>query len=102
MIMRHDVIEKLYDIVDEMAMLLVEHASMHYLDALCAASTNIMAVDVLQEVETEVEIKLFGLGKQLNELEFKVEEVRKALQLALLKGMKADYVPMDQINFETK
>ena len=97
MIMRHDVIENLYDIVDEMAMLLIEHASMRYLDALCAASRNIVEADVLQEVETEVEIKLFNLGKQLSEMEFEVEEVRKALQLALLKGMKADHVPLDQM-----
>ena len=90
--MNHETIETLYDIVDEMAMLLVEHGNLRYLDALCAASQNIMAADVLQEVDTEVEIQLFGLGKQLNEMEFEVEEVRKALQLALLKGLKADHV----------
>ena len=95
--MNHNTIETLYDIIDEMAMLLVEHANMHYLDALSAASTNIMAADVLQEVDTEVEIKLFSLGKQLSETEFEVEEIRKALQLSLLKGMKADHVPLDNI-----
>ena len=95
--MRHETIENLYDIVDAMAMLLVEHANLRYLDALCAASDNIMAADVGQDVDTEVEIKLFSLGKQLSEIEFEVEEVRKALQLALLKGMKADHVPLDQI-----
>ena len=95
--MRHEIIENLYDIVDEMTMLLVEHANLRYLDALCAASANIMAADVLQEVDTEVEIKLFSLTKQLNETEFEVEEVRKALQLALLKGMKTDHVPLDNI-----
>jgi len=95
--MNHETIEKLYDITDEMAMILVEHANLRYLDALCAASANIMAMDVLQEVETEIEIKLFVLGKELAETEFAVEEVRKALQLALLKGMKADNVPLDNI-----
>lgn len=95
--MRHDVIENLYDIVDEMAMLLVEHASLRYLDALCVASANIMAADVLQAVDTEIEIKLFSLSKQLNETEFDACEVRKALQLALLKGMKADHVSLDHI-----
>jgi len=95
--MNHSTIENLYDIIDEMVMLLVEHANLHYLDALCAASTNIMAADVLQEVDTGVEIKLFSLGKQLSDIEFEVEEVRKALQLALLKGMKADHVPLDNI-----
>ena len=95
--MKHDTIENLYDIIDAMAMLLVEHANMRYLEALCAASANIMAADVLQDVDMEVEIKLFSLGKQLNETAFEVEEVRKALQLALLKGMKADHVPLDNI-----
>jgi len=95
--MNHEIIEKLYDIADEMAMILVEHANLRYLDALCAASANIMAMDVLQEVETEVEIKLFALGKELAETEFAVEEVRKALQLALLKGMKADNIPPSNI-----
>lgn len=95
--MNHETIENLYDIVDEMAMLLVEHGNLAYLDALCAASNNIMAADVLQEVDMEIEIKLFGLGKQLSEMEFEVEEVRKALQLTLLKGMKADHVPLDEM-----
>lgn len=95
--MRHDVIENLYDIVDEMAMLLVEHGNLRYLDALCGASANVMAADVLQEVDTDIEIKLFQLCKQLTTMEFEVEEVRKALQLALLKGMKADHVPLDKI-----
>jgi len=95
--MNHNTIENLYDIIDEMVMLLVEHANLHYLDALCAASANIIAADVLQEVDTGVEIKLFSLGKQLFEIDFEVEELRKALQLALLKGMKADRVPLDNI-----
>lgn len=95
--MRHDVIENLYDIVDEMTMLLVTHANLPYLEALCAASANVMVAHVLQEVDMEIEIKLFNLGKQLNETEFEVEEVRKALQLALLKGMKADHVSLDQM-----
>lgn len=95
--MRHDVIEHLYDIVDEMSMLLVEHDSLRYLEALCATSTNIMAADVLQEVDLEIEIKLFNLAKQLNETEFDASEVRKALQLALLKGMKADHICLDQM-----
>ena len=95
--MKHETIESLYDIIDSMAMLLVEHANLRYLDALCATSANIMATDVLQEVDQEIEIKLFNLAKQLNETEFEVEEVRKALQLVLLKGMKADYVPLDSI-----
>ena len=84
-------------IIDEMSMVLVEHANLRYLDALCAASANIMVADVLQEVDTEIEIKLFSLGKKLNEMKFQVEEVRKALQLALLKGMKADHVSLDQM-----
>jgi len=80
-----------------MAMLLVEHANLHYLEALCAASTNIMAADVLQEVDPGVEVKLFRLGRQLSEIEFEAEEVRKALQLALLKGMKADHVSLENM-----
>ena len=91
--MRHQVIEKLYDTIDEMAMLLVEHANLRYLDALVGACANVMAADVLQEVDTETEIKLFGLTKGLNEMAFNSEEVRKALQLSLLKGLKADRLP---------
>ena len=95
--MNHEIIEKLYDIIDEMAMILVENANLRYLDALCAVSENIMAMDILQEVETDVEVKLFGMQKQLVEIEFTTLEIRKALQLALLKGMKADHVPLDNI-----
>jgi len=95
--MKHETIENLYDIIDEMTMLLVEHANMRYLDALCATGENIVTADVKQEVEMEIEIKLFALAKKLNETEFEVEEVRKALQLALLKGLKADNVPLDNM-----
>jgi len=95
--MKHETIENLYDIIDEMTMLLVEHGNMRYLDALCATGENIVTADVKQEVDMEIEVKLFALGKKLNETEFEVEEVRKALQLALLKGMKADHVPIDNM-----
>ena len=95
--MRHGIIENLYDVIDESAMLLVEHGNLRYLEALCATSANFMVADVRQEVDTEIKIKLFSLGKQLSEIEFEAEEVRKALQLALLKGMKADYVPLDEM-----
>lgn len=95
--MNHEIIEKLYDITDEMAMILAQHTNLRYLDALCAASANIMAMDVLQEVDTEIEIKLFALAKELAETEFTAEEVRKSLQLALLKGMKADNIPLDNV-----
>jgi len=78
-----------------MAMLLVEHGNLRYLDALIATSANIMAADILQEVDMEIEIKLFALGKELNEMEFNSEEVRKALQLALLKGLKSDNLSLD-------
>ena len=93
--MNHETVEKLYDLIDDMAMLLVEHANMKYVDALVAVGANIVSADVLQDVDTEIEIKLFGLGKEVSDMTFQVEEVRKALQLALLKGMKADGIPMD-------
>lgn len=95
--MKHEIIEKLYDIIDEMTMLLVEHANLRYLDALAAAGNNIAQADVLQEVEIDIEVKLFALAKEVNEIEFEVEEVRKALQMALLKGMKADNIPLDEM-----
>ena len=89
--------ERLFDIIDEMAMLLVSEINMRYLDALIASSQNVLSADVLQEVDVDTEIKLFALTKELNQLEFSVEEVRKALQLALLKGLKADNLSLDEM-----
>jgi len=93
--MNHETVEKLYDLIDDMAMLLVEHANMKYVDALVAVGENVVRQDVLQELETEIEIQVYNGVKSLNNQTFEKEEVRKALQLVLLKGMKADSIPMD-------
>ena len=93
--MFHETVEKLYDTIDSMAMLLVEHANLTYLEALCGVTDNIVSVDVLQAVETEIEIVLYSSVKKIRDINFTAEEIRKAMQLALLKGLKADYIPLD-------
>ena len=94
---RHDVVEKLFDVIDEMSMILVSNLSWNYLDAICGACQNLVENDILQDVNTDSEVQLFNLCKQVGELEFSREEVRKALQLALLKGLKSKNASLDMM-----
>jgi len=92
---RHDVIEKIFDRVDEMSLILVKALQVSYLDALCSACDNIVNAEVMQEIDEHLKVKVFDLCKQISELEPLAEEVRKALQLAILKGLKSANCSLD-------
>lgn len=98
--MKAETIEILFDTIDEMAMVLTEQTDLDYLNALAAASQNILEHDILQEVETDIEVMLFNLVKKVSDLDFSREEIRKALQLALLKGLKSTNTSLDLITPE--
>ena len=88
--LRAEVIEKLFDIIDETSMLLSSELQTGYLRAMCDTCQNVIAQSILQSVEVETRQSLQDYYKDLEELEFAQEEIRKALQLAILKGLKAD------------
>ncbi|CUN13690.1 MULTISPECIES: class I SAM-dependent methyltransferase [Turicibacter] len=89
---RPEVIEQLFDLVDETSMIISSELKMNYLQAMCESCGNIMSQDVSQSVNEEIRQALEKQYSDLEELEFTQEEIRKALQLAILKGLKAERV----------
>ena len=88
--LRPEVIEQLFDLVDETSMVISSELKMSYLHAMCESCKNIMDQCVNQSVNEEVRQALKKQYAELEELEFTQEEIRKALQLAILKGLKAE------------
>lgn len=82
---RPEVIEQLFDLVDETSMIISSELKMNYLQAMCESCGNIMSQDVSQSVNEEIRQALEKQYSDLEELEFTQEEIRKALQLAILK-----------------
>lgn len=88
--LRPEVIEQLFDLVDETSMMISSELKMSYLHAMCESCKNIMDQCVNQSVNEEIRQALKKQYAELEELEFTQEEIRKALQLAILKGLKAE------------
>lgn len=90
--LRAEIIEKLYDIVDETTMMISAEEGIGYLHALNASCQNILNDQVNSKVEAQTIEALKKHYSQIEGLGFSQEEIRKALQLAILKGLKADRV----------
>ncbi|MFJ5621922.1 class I SAM-dependent methyltransferase [Peribacillus loiseleuriae] len=91
-------IEELFHIFDETAHILQEELSCTYLDALGETGENIFHGKVLQEEVSELAQK--RLMKHYQEFtldKYQKEEIRKAYQLAILKGMKESIQPNHQM-----
>ncbi|MFB5663607.1 class I SAM-dependent methyltransferase [Alteribacillus sp. HJP-4] len=86
-------VEKLYTLIDEMALSIQKQTEATYLEALAEAGENIFQQSVLQDLPEEEKSRL--LDKMHTELpeEMKREEIRKAFQLAVIKGMKEEVQP---------
>ncbi len=89
-VIRAEVIEQLFDIIDETSMIIAAELKLTYLHAMCQSCQNIMAQTVEQTLPQEVMDTLTQQYEQIENLEFSQEEVRKALQLAILKGLKSE------------
>ncbi|NCU17013.1 class I SAM-dependent methyltransferase [Pallidibacillus pasinlerensis] len=91
-------VEKLFQLFDETANLLANDLNCTYLEALAETGENIFHDKVLQEDVSEVTRKrldkyYFEASKQT----FVKEDVRKAFQLAVLKGMRQNVQPNHQM-----
>jgi len=91
-LLRPEVIEQLFDIVDETSMMISAEVQVGYLHAMVESCQNIISQEIRQNVDAQAKEVLQKHYDALEELEFSQEEVRKALQLAILKGFKADRV----------
>ncbi|MGG1689449.1 class I SAM-dependent methyltransferase [Heyndrickxia ginsengihumi] len=85
-------VEKIFEVLNESSQILQHSLSCTYLEALAETGENLFEGKILQEGLKDNTIKkLEDLYHHFNIGEFSKEQVRKAYQLAMLKGMK-DYV----------
>lgn len=90
--LRPEVIEQLFDLVDETSMIISSELKMNYLHAMCECCQNIMSQEINLSLNEESKEILKSHYAKLEGLEFTQEEIRKALQLAILKGLKSERV----------
>ncbi|EUJ33287.1 adenine-specific methyltransferase [Listeria floridensis FSL S10-1187] len=88
--MTNETTPKVFQVLDETAIILQNVLEMSYLEAVYETSENLFQNDVLQKDElTAEQVKKLEEKYQMIQLEdFSSEEIRKSFQLALLKGMK--------------
>ncbi|WP_042354796.1 class I SAM-dependent methyltransferase [Bacillus rubiinfantis] len=91
-------VEQLYTLFNETALRLQEELGCSYLEALAETGENLFQDTILQEELSELTSK--WLKKQYESIhlhQFKNEEIRKAFQLVILKGMKESVQPNHQM-----
>jgi site-specific DNA-methyltransferase (adenine-specific) len=91
-------VEKLFTVFNETALILQEELECTYLEALAETGENFFEGTILQEGLSELSYK--RLEKKYRELDldtFSNEELRKAYQLVILKGMKESAQPNHQM-----
>jgi site-specific DNA-methyltransferase (adenine-specific) len=96
--MMHSPIERLFSLFDQTAVILQEELRCTYLEAVAETGENFFYGDVLQEEVSELNRKrLKNEYRQIQLERFTNEEIRKAFQLAVLKGMKEHTQPHHQM-----
>jgi len=80
-------VEKLFDCLDQSAILYYENRKMPYLEGLVRTCENVLANSVIEE-DLDLKNQLRSLIDEIKDLEFQKEEIRKAFQYACLKGLK--------------
>ncbi|TYR76954.1 class I SAM-dependent methyltransferase [Rossellomorea vietnamensis] len=91
-------IENLFNVLDDTALILQEELSCTYLEAIAESGENLFHGDILQDELTELTKK--RLQKKYSDAgleSMEKEQIRKAMQLAILKGMKESSQPNHQM-----
>ncbi|MBM7653155.1 class I SAM-dependent methyltransferase [Neobacillus cucumis] len=91
-------VEELFTLFNETALILQDELACSYLEALAETGENLFQGAILQEELSELTVK--RLKKQYSELkldQFSNEDLRKAFQLVILKGMKENVQPNHQM-----
>lgn len=94
--------ETIFNVLNETALILQEELSCTYLEALAETGENLFHGDIVQEEVSELNKK--RLKKKYEEIKlpsFTQEQIRKAFQLAILKGMKDNVQPNHQMTPDT-
>lgn len=91
-------VEQLFTLFNETALLLQEELNCTYLEALAETGENLFQGSILQDEVSELtEKRLKKQYEQIHLKNFSNEEIRKAYQLVILKGMKESVQPNHQM-----
>jgi site-specific DNA-methyltransferase (adenine-specific) len=93
-------ITALYDVLDKSASLYSEKTGLAYLEGLVRSAENIVAGQAVEDDEG-LSTRLADLMSLINDVEFSKEAIRKAFQLAVLKGLKAGDLPLETMTPDT-
>jgi site-specific DNA-methyltransferase (adenine-specific) len=91
-------VEQLYTLFNETSMALQEELDCTFLEALAETGENLFHGSIIQEELSELTVK--RLKKQYEEInldQYSKEDIRKAYQLVILKGMKENVQPNHQM-----
>ncbi len=88
-----DNLELFYDCVDESNNILYEALHRNYFELISATVENILAGEVITDVDDETVDKLREVYDNIADVDFSVEDVRKAMQAIILKGFKEMRIP---------
>ncbi len=95
-------IENLFAVMNETADLLAQECDITYIEALAETGENLFQGSILQENLSEVTMKSLKRKYESISLDtFEKEELRKAYQLAILKGLKEGAHPNHQMTPDT-
>jgi site-specific DNA-methyltransferase (adenine-specific) len=95
-------VEQLFTVFNETALVLQEELGCTYLEALAETGENLFHRSILQEELSELTVKRIKKQYEGIRLEkFSNEEIRKAYQLVILKGMKENVQPNHQMTPDT-
>jgi site-specific DNA-methyltransferase (adenine-specific) len=91
-------VEELFTLLNETALIIQEEISCTFLEALAETGENVFQGTILQEELSELNKKrLEKFYSQVQMSKFENEEIRKAYQLVILKGMKNHVQPNHQM-----
>ncbi|PKL00862.1 MAG: hypothetical protein CVV56_03385 [Tenericutes bacterium HGW-Tenericutes-1] len=81
-------IEIIFEYIDSSAVIFFEELKLGYLDGITEAVNNLLSDSVDESITSESSSKIKVLLDNVKSIDFKKEEVRKAMQLCILKGFK--------------
>ncbi len=81
-------IEMLFEYIDESAVIFFDELKIGYIEGITEAVNNLISDSIEQSVSKEAENRIMTLLNKVKSINFHKEEVRKALQLCILKGFK--------------
>ncbi|MCP8617121.1 class I SAM-dependent methyltransferase [Salirhabdus salicampi] len=86
--MDHQNVEKLYEWIDNSTKMIEEQFQLTYLESIVEFGELLLREELSEDVNDDVDVKVKSQLNKVDISKFEKEEIRKALQLAILKGMK--------------